>query len=93
MYGYAYDVLIGGLYPDTKPEWDYGLRGKTLELAVPVTQANKLLKRVRELFDQSAKDGKAVTTIYRRCVMRSLFIYVRFSHYLGPAQWNQHQGS
>ncbi|KAL0568926.1 hypothetical protein V5O48_013046 [Marasmius crinis-equi] len=63
--GFAYDVLIGGLYPDTKPEWDYGLRGKTLELAVPVTQANKLLKRIRELFDQAAKDGKPVTTTYR----------------------------
>ncbi|KAJ8092273.1 hypothetical protein PM082_024104 [Marasmius tenuissimus] len=65
VHGYAYDVLIGGLYPNTKPEWDYGLRGKTLELAIPMTQANKLLKRVRELFDQAANDGKAVTTTYR----------------------------
>ncbi|KAK1227598.1 hypothetical protein PQX77_009398 [Marasmius sp. AFHP31] len=65
VHGFAYDVLIGGLYPNTKPEWDYGLRGKTLELAIPMTQANKLLKRVRELFDQAANDGKAVTTTYR----------------------------
>ncbi|KAF9255073.1 FAD/FMN-containing dehydrogenase [Marasmius fiardii PR-910] len=65
VYGYAYDVLIGGLYPNTKTEWDYGLHGKTLELAVPLTQANALLKRVRELFDEAAKDGKPVTTTYR----------------------------
>ncbi|KAF8073381.1 hypothetical protein FPV67DRAFT_1477585 [Lyophyllum atratum] len=65
VYGYAYDVLIGGLYPDQKPEWEYGLHGKTLELAVPMTEANALLKRVRQLFDQAAEDGKAVTSTYR----------------------------
>ncbi|KAH0586598.1 hypothetical protein H2248_007820 [Termitomyces sp. 'cryptogamus'] len=65
VHGYAYDVLIGGLYPNLKPEWDYGLRAKTLEFAVPVTQANALLKRVRELFDQAAADGRAVTSTYR----------------------------
>ncbi|KAK0185603.1 hypothetical protein F5146DRAFT_1070711 [Armillaria mellea] len=65
VYGSAYDVLIGGLYPNEKTEWDYGLHGLTLEFAVPVTQANQLLKRVRELFDQSAADGKAVTSTYR----------------------------
>ncbi|KAJ7085138.1 hypothetical protein B0H15DRAFT_988641 [Mycena belliarum] len=63
--GHAYDVLIGGLYPDTKPEWDYNLHGKTLELAVPIPQANALLKRVRELLDQSAADGMPVTSTYR----------------------------
>ncbi|KDR77589.1 hypothetical protein GALMADRAFT_95293 [Galerina marginata CBS 339.88] len=66
VYGYAYDVLIGGLYPNTKTEWDYGLRGLTFEVAVPVTQANKLLKRVRQLFDEAAAEGKAVTSTYRR---------------------------
>lgn len=66
VYGYAYDVLIGGLYPNQRPEWEYGLHGKTLELAVPITQANAVLKRVRQLFDQSAADGKAVTSTYRR---------------------------
>ncbi|KAG6917160.1 hypothetical protein DXG01_003596 [Tephrocybe rancida] len=65
VYGFAYDVLIGGLYPNQKPEWEYGLHGKTLELAVPVTQANAFLKRVRELFDQAAAEGKAVTSTYR----------------------------
>lgn len=66
VYGYAYDVLIGGLYPGQRPEWDYDLHGKTLELAVPVTQANALLRRVRELLDEAAADGKPVTTTYRR---------------------------
>jgi L-gulonolactone oxidase len=64
--GYAFEVLIGGLYPNQKPEWEYGLHGKTLELAVPITQANQLLKRVRQLFDQAAAEGKAVTSTYRR---------------------------
>jgi hypothetical protein len=27
VYGYAYDVLIGGLYPNQKAEWDYDLHG------------------------------------------------------------------
>ncbi|KAF2150231.1 FAD/FMN-containing dehydrogenase [Myriangium duriaei CBS 260.36] len=65
VYGWNYDVLIGGLYPDTKPEWEYGLHGYTFEIAVPVTQANKLLKRVRQLFDASAKAGKPMTSMYR----------------------------
>ncbi|KAJ7107901.1 hypothetical protein C8R44DRAFT_320719 [Mycena epipterygia] len=63
--GHAYEVLIGGLYPDTLPEWDYDLHGKTLEFAVPIPQANALLRRVRELLDQSAADGMAVTSTYR----------------------------
>ncbi|KAF9522205.1 hypothetical protein CPB83DRAFT_919332, partial [Crepidotus variabilis] len=63
--GYAYDVLIGGLYPNMKTEWDYGLRGLTFEVAVPVTQANKLLTRIRKLFDEAAADNKAVTATYR----------------------------
>lgn len=66
VHGFAYDVLIGGPFPDQEPEWNFGLHGLTLELAVPVTQANKVLKRVRELFDKAAKDGKAVTSTYRR---------------------------
>jgi len=65
VYGWNYDVLIGGLYPDEKTQWDYNLRGYTLELAVPVTQANKLLKRVRELFDAELKKGIIMTSTYR----------------------------
>ncbi|KAJ7149432.1 hypothetical protein C8R43DRAFT_1007086 [Mycena crocata] len=63
--GHAYEVLIGGLYPNTKPEWEYNLHGKTLELAIPIPLANAALKRVRELFDQTAAEGKAVTSTYR----------------------------
>lgn len=78
VYGKAYDVLIGGLYPNQLPEWDYDLHGKTLELAVPITQANNLLKRVRELFDQAAAAGKPVTATYRRSVL-CLFLNLRNS--------------
>ncbi|KKY32256.1 putative fad fmn-containing dehydrogenase [Diaporthe ampelina] len=64
--GYNYDVLIGGLYPDQKAEWDYGLRGYTLELAFPVPLANKMLKRVRELFDAQWNEKLIVmTSTYR----------------------------
>ncbi|CRK25221.1 hypothetical protein BN1723_018205, partial [Verticillium longisporum] len=31
VYGWNYDVLIGGLYPDQRPNWEYGLRAYTLE--------------------------------------------------------------
>ncbi|KAL2144487.1 hypothetical protein VTI28DRAFT_8992 [Corynascus sepedonium] len=65
IYGWNYDVLIGGLYPDQKPEWDYGLAGYTLELAFPVTMANKMLKRVRQLFDDELKKGIVMTSTYR----------------------------
>lgn len=65
VFGWNYDVLIGGLYPDQKPEWDFDLRAYTLELAVPVTQANALLKRVREAFDEEADNGKTMTSTYR----------------------------
>ena len=54
------------MYPDQKAEWDYNLRGYTLELAFPVTQANKMLKRVRELFDAQWKEKLIVmTSTYR----------------------------
>ncbi|KAJ4289896.1 hypothetical protein N0V90_011229 [Kalmusia sp. IMI 367209] len=65
VYGWNYDVLIGGLYPDYGTEWDFGLRGLTLELAFPVTQANAVLKRVRKAFDDSAAKGTVMTSTYR----------------------------
>jgi hypothetical protein len=65
VYGWNYDVLIGGLYAGQLPEWDYDLRGYTLELAVPVTQANKLLKRIRALFDAELAKGIVMTSTYR----------------------------
>ena len=65
VYGWNYDVLIGGLYPDQKAEWEYGLAGYTLELAFPVTMANAMLKRVRQLFDAELKKGIVMTSTYR----------------------------
>lgn len=63
--GYAYPVLIGGLYPDQKPEWEMNLHGYTFELAFPVTIANQVLKRIRALFDESAAQGRPMTSTYR----------------------------
>ncbi|KAI1505942.1 FAD-binding domain-containing protein [Biscogniauxia marginata] len=65
VYGWNYDVLIGGLYPGQKPEWEHGLHGKTLELAFPITRANGMLRRVRELFDDMADKGVVMTSTYR----------------------------
>ncbi|KAF2475911.1 FAD/FMN-containing dehydrogenase [Lindgomyces ingoldianus] len=65
VYGWNYDVLIGGLYPGYGTEWDYGLRGLTLELAFPVTMANAVLKRVRKAFDDELKKGIVMTSTYR----------------------------
>ncbi|KAK7946596.1 FAD-binding domain-containing protein [Apiospora aurea] len=66
VYGWNYDVLIGGLYPDQKPEWEHGMHGETLEIAFPITQANDMLKRVRKFFDDEWKDkGIIMTSTYR----------------------------
>lgn len=65
VYGWNYDVLIGGLYPDQKAEWEYGLAGYTMELAFPIPLANKMLKRVRQLFDDELKKGIVMTSTYR----------------------------
>ena len=65
VYGWNYDVLIGGLYPGYGTEWDLGLRGITLELAFPVTMANIVLKRVRQAFDDELKKGIVMTSTYR----------------------------
>jgi L-gulonolactone oxidase len=65
VYGWNYDVLIGGLYPDQRPEWEYKLAGYTLELAFPVTMANQMLKRVRGLFDAELKRLVVMTSTYR----------------------------
>lgn len=65
VYGWNYDVLIGGLYPDQTPVWDHGLRGHTLELAFPIPLANAMLKRVRELFDEEKKKAIIMTSTYR----------------------------
>ncbi|KAI1430750.1 FAD/FMN-containing dehydrogenase [Xylaria sp. CBS 124048] len=65
VYGWNYDVLIGGLYPDQRPEWDYGLHGYTLELAFPVVMANRVLKRVRRAFDAEGSAGRIMASTYR----------------------------
>ena len=65
VYGWNYDVLIGGLYEGQKPVWEYGLKGYTLELAFPMTRANEMLKRVRELFDDEKRKGKIMAATYR----------------------------
>ncbi|KAH8724583.1 hypothetical protein GQ44DRAFT_740205 [Phaeosphaeriaceae sp. PMI808] len=65
VYGWNYDVLIGGLYPDQGTQWDFGLRGLTLELAFPMTISNTVLKRIRKAFDDEAKKGIIMTSTYR----------------------------
>ncbi|EMD90809.1 hypothetical protein COCC4DRAFT_56504 [Bipolaris maydis ATCC 48331] len=65
VYGWNYDVLIGGLYPGYGTQWDLGIRGLTLELAFPVTIANDVLKHVREAFDNELKKGIVMTSTYR----------------------------
>lgn len=65
VYGWNYDVLIGGLYPDQFPPWDYGMHAYTLELAFPMTRAIDMLRRVRELFDDEAKQLRIMTSTYR----------------------------
>ena len=79
VYGWNYDVLIGGLYPDQQPEWEFGLHGLTLELAFPVTMANQMLKRVRSLFDAELAKGIVMTSTYRsginiKCMCLLLFV-------------------
>jgi len=42
-----------------------GLHGYTFELAFPVTIANQVLTRIRELFDESETLGFPMTSTYR----------------------------
>jgi hypothetical protein len=63
--GWAYPVLIGGLYAGQKPEWEVGLHGYTFELAFPIPIANQVLKRIRALFDESERQGHPMTSSYR----------------------------
>ncbi|KAI1820470.1 FAD/FMN-containing dehydrogenase [Xylaria intraflava] len=65
VYGWNYDVLIGGLYPDQKPEWEVGLHGYTLELGFPVVMANQVLQRIRQAFDAEASAGRTMASTYR----------------------------
>lgn len=90
--GYNYDVLIGGLWPGQAAAWDYGIRGYTMELAFPVTQANAMLKRTRELFDfQFTENGINMTATYKTG------INIKFGspHYdfLGQVTYNTSDGA
>ncbi|KAJ4857584.1 FAD binding domain-containing protein [Trichoderma breve] len=49
VYGWNYDVLIGGLYPGQKPEWE----------------ANEVLKRIRALFDAEEAKWMPMASTYR----------------------------
>ncbi|KLU91242.1 hypothetical protein MAPG_09764 [Magnaporthiopsis poae ATCC 64411] len=90
VYGWNYDVLIGGLYPDQKPQWEHGMRGLTLELAVPVTMANKLLKRARELFDAELKKGIVMTSTYRSGI--NIKFGKPYFDFLGQGTYNTSDG-
>jgi len=91
VYGAHHDVLIGGLYPDQQPEWELGLHGLTLELAVPVTQANAVLRRVRALFDAEAARGRVMTSTYRSGI--NIKFGSPYFDLLGQATYNTSDGA
>ncbi|KAK0703477.1 hypothetical protein B0T26DRAFT_681142 [Lasiosphaeria miniovina] len=95
VYGWNYDLLIGGLYPDQLPEWDYDLHGLTLELAFPVTMANKMLKRVRTLFDAELSKGIIMTSTYRSGINIKFTSPLRRPYYdlLGQVTYNTSDGA
>jgi hypothetical protein len=91
VYGWNYDVLIGGLYPDQRPNWEYGLRAYTLELAFPMTRANEMLRRVRELFDREAWPGlKIMTSTYRSGI--NIKFGKPYYDFLGQVTYNTSDG-
>ncbi|KAK5636209.1 hypothetical protein RRF57_011921 [Xylaria bambusicola] len=92
VYGWNYDVLIGGLYPDQKPEWELGLHGYTLELAFPVVMANQVLKRVREAFDAEASKGRAVVASTYRSGINIKFGKAYFD-FLGQVTYDTFDGA
>ncbi|KAF7522197.1 hypothetical protein G7054_g12232 [Neopestalotiopsis clavispora] len=92
VYGWNYDVLIGGLYPGQKPEWEYGLHGLTLELAFPVTQANAMLKRVRQFFDDEyTEKGITMTSTYRSGI--NIKFGKPYYDFLGQVTYNTSDGA
>ncbi|KAI5867667.1 FAD-binding domain-containing protein [Durotheca rogersii] len=91
VYGWNYDVLIGGPYPDQKPEWEYGMHGATLELAFPVVLANKMLKRVRQAFDEEAAEGIIMTSTYRSGI--NIKFGRAYYDFLGQVTYNTSDGA
>lgn len=90
--GYNYDVLIGGLWPDQKTEWDADLHGYTMELAFPVTQANQMLLRARELFDAQLKENWITMTATYRSGINIKFASPNYD-FLGQATYNTSDGA
>ncbi|KAI1352677.1 FAD/FMN-containing dehydrogenase [Xylaria sp. FL0043] len=90
VYGWNYDVLIGGLYPDQKPEWEEGLHGYTLELAFPVVMANQVLKRIREAFDAEASAGRIMAATYRSGI--NIKFGKAYFDFLGQVTYNTSDG-
>ncbi|KAM7222851.1 hypothetical protein V8F06_001749 [Rhypophila decipiens] len=91
VYGWNYDVLIGGLYPDQKAQWDYNLRAYTLELAFPIPLANAMLKRVRSLFDAELKKGIVMTSTYRSGI--NIKFGKPYYDFLGQVTYNTSDGA
>ncbi|CRJ96589.1 hypothetical protein BN1723_008641 [Verticillium longisporum] len=91
VYGWNYDVLIGGLYPDQRPNWEYGLRAYTLELAFPITQANTVLKRVRALFDEELRKLTVMTSTYRSGI--NIKFGKPYFDFLGQVTYNTSDGA
>ncbi|KAM0274871.1 hypothetical protein ACHAQH_007796 [Verticillium albo-atrum] len=91
VYGWNYDVLIGGLYPDQRPNWEYGLRAYTLELAFPITQANAVLKRVRALFDEELWKLTVMTSTYRSGI--NIKFGKPYFDFLGQVTYNTSDGA
>ncbi|KAI0143480.1 FAD/FMN-containing dehydrogenase [Xylariaceae sp. FL1272] len=91
VYGWNYDVLIGGLYPDQKPEWDQGLHGYTLELGFPVTIANEVLQRVRKAFDAEASAGRTMAATYRSGI--NIKFGKPYFDFLGQVTYNTSDGA
>ncbi|KAK4102247.1 FAD/FMN-containing dehydrogenase [Parathielavia hyrcaniae] len=91
VYGWNHDVLIGGLYPDQKAEWEYGLAAHTLELAFPVTMANQMLKRVRQLFDDELRRGFVMTSTYRSGI--NIKFGKPYFDFLGQVTYNTTDGA
>jgi hypothetical protein len=86
-------VLIGGLYPGYGTEWDFGLRGYTLELAFPVTIANAVLKRVRAAFDIEAEKWPSIimTSTYRSGI--NIKFGKAYYDFLGQVTYNTSDGA
>lgn len=69
VHGWAYDVLIGGLYPDQKPQWDF----ESVHKALPSHESlfSPLLRSLRAYTFEIAVPVTMGTQVLRR--VRQLF--------------------